>query len=261
MTRPFLSARWSNLCLISFLVPRDLLTPLLPRGLELDAPPGTPDGMGAVSLVAFDFLDTRVRGVRWPGHINFPEVNLRFYARLGAAGSDPERRGVVFIRELVPRRAIASIARLIYNEPYSCLAMRSVTRQTGETLSVEHEIRSPGGKGGRLSRIRLRAARRASIPPEDSLEHWFKEHQWGFGRDRRGEPLIYEVRHPVWSVHRVLDISLDVDWVGLYGEQWRVLSDAAPISTVLATGSAIEVHPKRNLKGRPAPATPRGSPA
>src|SRR5690606_795614 len=110
MPRPFLTARWSNLCIFSYHVPRALLTPRLPRGLELDVPPNTADDLAVFSLVAFTFLDTRARGVKRPRHVNFPEVNLRFYVQLPRTAPEPARRGVMFIREFVPRPLISFVA-------------------------------------------------------------------------------------------------------------------------------------------------------
>src|SRR3569623_1835388 len=105
---PFLSARWSNLCLFTYPVPAAMLEKRLPPGLELD----TREGQAFVSLVAFDFLDTRVLGVPWPGYRNFAELNLRFYVRrrrsaAEAAAQAPAERGVVFVREFVPQRLVA----------------------------------------------------------------------------------------------------------------------------------------------------------
>src|SRR5690606_10545237 len=100
----------------------------------------------------------------------------------------------------------------------------------------------------RPSIIRVTARRECSIPPADSLDHWFKEHQWGFGRSRDGEPLFYEVRHPHWAVHPVESLHLDFDWGSVYGPAWEALTDQKPLSVVLAQGSPIEVHPKRPLK-------------
>jgi uncharacterized protein YqjF (DUF2071 family) len=246
MAGPFLTARWSNLCLISYLVPRALLEPRLAPGLELDITPGTPDDMGAVSLVAFDFLDTRVRSVRWPRHVNFPEINLRFYVRLKGAGDDPSRRGVMFIREFVPRRLISIVARAIYNEPYAPARMTSVTTRTPDTISVEHRMILPGAG---TCRIQITAANPPTIPPKDSLEHWFKEHEWGFGRSRAGRLLTYQVHHPVWAIFGSPCLDLDFDWAGAYGNPWKFLAQARPFSVVLAEGSPVEVHPKRILKG------------
>src|SRR3989442_9486339 len=106
--RPFLTARWSKLAILTWEAPPALLEPHLPAGLELDRR----DGAAFASLVAFDFLDTRVLGIPWPGFTRFPEVNLRFYVRRG------ERRGVVFIREFVPQAIVAWLARALYHEPY-----------------------------------------------------------------------------------------------------------------------------------------------
>src|SRR3954447_13320947 len=115
----FLTAEWRHLCLITYAVEPQRLVRYLPPGLELD----TLNGEAFVSLVAFDFLNTRVLGIPWPGYRNFPEINLRFYVREG------ERRGVAFVREFVPKRLIAWLARGLYNEPYATAPMRSVVRE------------------------------------------------------------------------------------------------------------------------------------
>jgi uncharacterized protein YqjF (DUF2071 family) len=243
MSRPFLTARWSNLCLVSYLVPRALLQPRLAPGLELDAPPGISPGLAPVSLVAFDFLDTRVLGVRWPGHVNFHEINLRFYVRRTSDGG----RGVMFVREYVVSRLICLVASAVYNEPYAPAArMTCVTIRTPSAISVEHRmtVRSAG-----TCRLKVTAAAPPVVPPETSVEHWFKEHQWGFGRSRSGALLTYEVRHPHWAVYPETRLDLEFDWAGAYGPEWSLLHDARPVSVVLAEGSPVEVHPKRRLEG------------
>src|SRR5262249_34292929 len=106
--RPFLTANWINLFVVTYAVPPEILKPFLWPGLSLDLRGGD----AFVSLVVFDFSDTRVRGISWPGYRNFPELNLRFYVRQGT------ERGVVFIREIVGKRLVAWIARTLYNEPY-----------------------------------------------------------------------------------------------------------------------------------------------
>ena len=119
MRRPFLTARWTDLVILNYEVPPAVVLPLVPRGTELDIW----QGQALVSLVGFLFTDTRVRGLAIPGHRHFEEVNLRFYVRRRVA-SAPDRRAVVFVRELVPRYAIAAIARFLYNEPYLSIPMR-----------------------------------------------------------------------------------------------------------------------------------------
>lgn len=241
---PFLTARWTNLCIFTWPVPPRQLEPLLPPGLELD----TIDGDAFVSLVAFDFLDTRVFGVRWPGLTTFPEINLRFYVREPAAEGRPARRGVMFIREYVRSRVICLTARLFYNEPYRRADMASRVEDVygrnddgspRSLLRVEHEIRV----GSSRSRLGITGSVPALVPSEDTLEHFFKEHQWGYGRDPRGELLRYEVQHPVWAAHPVVDSSVDIDWPALYGPEWGSLRGVAPLSVMLAAGSEVLVFP------------------
>jgi hypothetical protein len=231
--RPFLTARWSNLILANYAVADDLLLPRLPPGLELDRY----QGRAFVSLVAFDFRDTRVLGVPWPGYRNFPEVNLRFYVRRG------EQRGVVFIRELVPPRLVALLARVLYNEPYTAMRMTSAVSETNASLTVEHRLLGRD----RAHTIRATGTKPTATPSPDGVEHFFKEHQWGFGRTRRGATLRYEVRHPVWAVCPIVDYGIDLDWAALYGPEWAALQDARPDSTVLAVGSPVAVYPKGRI--------------
>ena len=243
--KPFLTARWSNLLLVSYRVKREVLEPLVPAGCELDLFEGQP----AVSLVAFDFLDTRVKGVRWPGCVNFPEINLRYYVR--QKGRSELRRGVSFVQELVPKRMIAWSARLLYNEPYVACPMKSrvwPSTVAGELSSdgVERpgiEMRHEFRLGGASHTIGAIAEAESWMPEGDSPEHWFKEHQWGFGRTRRGRTLVYEVRHPFWEVHTVRHLSLQVDYAKVYGPAWAFLKDVQPISMVWAKGSEIGVYP------------------
>ena len=137
MPRSFLTAVWSDLVLITYAVEPTIVAACLPQGLE----PDTRDGMAYASLVAFDFRETRVLGTQWPGLTRFPEINLRVYARLASDG----RRGVVFVRELVPRRLIVWVARMIYNEPYAHASMRSCVDRVGDTLTIEHAWKRAGG--------------------------------------------------------------------------------------------------------------------
>lgn len=230
--RPFLTAHWENLAIVSYGVDDAPLLPHLPPGLELDRR----DGSAFVSLVAFDFRDTRVFGLRWPGCVTFPEVNLRFYLRDPATG----RRGVCFIRELVQPRPVVWIARWVYNEPYARARMSSVARTTGDSLRVEHRWSRDGVEHA----LDVESAASATRPPADSEAHWFKEHEWGFGRDRRGTPVVYRVEHPVWETHPVRSADVRVNFGALYGPDWAALTGRTPDSIVLAAGSAVRVFPR-----------------
>ncbi len=99
--------------MLNYAIAPELLAPYVPHGTELDLF----ESQALVSIVAFHFTRTRVLGLPVPGHQDFPEVNLRFYVRRTVGGE--ERRGAVFISELVPKRAVAWVARTFYQEAYS----------------------------------------------------------------------------------------------------------------------------------------------
>ncbi len=229
----FLTARWSNLALLTYAVPAQVLEPDLPPGCRLDER----EGRVFVSLVAFDFLDTRVLGVPWPGFRDFPEINLRFYVRRG------KDRGVCFIREFIPGRFPAWVARTLYNEPYLRAPMSSRTEENPAEITVRHTLRF----GGRENTLRVTGQKPPVHPSEGSVEHFFKEHQWGFGRTRGGRLVRYEVVHPAWDIHPVRSVDLDWDWARVYGPRWAFLENAPLYSSVLAVGSDVRVYPKRIL--------------
>ena len=228
MPKAFLTAEWRNLCLVSYAVPPSLLEPRLPKGWVLD----TQGDTAFLSLVAFDFLKTRVWGVSWPGYRDFPEINARFYVRDRSG-----RRAVVFIKELVPQRWVAYLARKLYNEPYEAAEMRSSATTNGGVLEVRHDWSYRGSS----HHLQVRAKEVPHLPDEESQEHFFKEHDLGVGTDRKGRVLTYSVEHPHWLVHEVLDTSWQIDWQQLYGEEFAFLTEAEPVSIVLAEGSAISV--------------------
>lgn len=257
MPRPFLTARWANLAIVSYAVPPAVLAPYMPVGpegdrLELDTrddlTPGGVRGPSAfVSLVAFEFQRCRVWGVSWPGHTDFAEVNLRFYVR--TAGS--RQRGVVFIREFVPQRLTAWAARKFYNEPYLAAPVWARVNQDASRVRAEYGLEWPPGQTQRLA---VSARKPLVRPGQGTVEHWFKEHSLGFGmlpargkRPARG--LAYEVIHPTWGVYPVQECEVMVDFAAVYGPDWGFLSAVRPVSVVLAAGSEVSVFPGRSSVG------------
>jgi uncharacterized protein YqjF (DUF2071 family) len=233
MANAFLTARWVNLCLCTFRVPPELLQPRLPPGLTLDLR----DGHAFVSLVAFDFQDTRVLGVSWPGYRHFAEVNLRFYVR------HDQERGVVFIREFVPQRLVAWMALALYNEPYRATPVAAHITESPDQITAEYRLTWKG----KTNVVSVTGKKPAQTVAETSDEHFFKEHHWGFGTTRGGRALRYHVEHPVWEVYPVLAHRLDFDWGEVYGPEWKILDGQTPFSVVLAVGSPIAVMPKGAL--------------
>ncbi len=214
--------------MINYEVPRSLLESRLPIGTELDLE----DGRCYVSLVGFMFLDTRVLGIPIPFHVNFEEVNLRFYVVRQTAGET--RRGVVFIKEIVPRSAIAAVACLLYDEPYVAAPMWNYRNDD----RVEY-----GWSTGRAANS-IKAGRGAKIgvPEDGSHAEFIIEHYWGYTRRKGSRTDEYKVEHPKWDLYETLNVEIDVDLSGEYGEEFAFLRRADPYSVLLARGSEIAVY-------------------
>lgn len=229
--RVFLSAGWHNLLLFNYSVPPKKLTPYLPQGTELDLR----NGSAHLSLVAFQFLRTRVLGVQWPGFTNFTEINLRFYVKHNG------ERGVCFVREYVPSRLVAAIARATYNEPYKSAAMQGIIDESHDGhISAEYHLRD----GQHKMRFYAKAEKKPFMPHAHSIEHHFKEHELGVGRDRRGRTLTYRVHHPHWDIYPVKEHDIQVHAEELYGKDFAFLNTQKPDSVVFAVGSDIKVFHK-----------------
>lgn len=238
--RPFLTAEWRSLAMLNYEIDPAVLRPLVPRGTELDAF----EGRTLVSVVGFLFLDTRVLGVPVPFHRDFEEVNLRFYVR--RRDTEGWRRAVVFVRELVPRRAIAWLARALYNEPYRALPMRHrVDLATGE---VTYEWRH----AGRWHRIEAETVGAPTLPAPGSEEEFVTEHYWGYTAQRDGGCKEYRVEHPPWPAWQVRRARLDCDIARLYGPPFAEALSARPRSAFVAEGSAVTVYAGRRLPSSPA---------
>ncbi|MDQ2665916.1 MAG: DUF2071 domain-containing protein [Gemmatimonadota bacterium] len=221
--------------MLNVAVEPSLLTPSVPRGTTLDRWQGTT----YVSLVGFLFDDTRVPGIPVPLHRTFQEVNLRFYVRRTL--HDKVRRGVTFVRELVPRVAIATTARLLYNEPYRSLPMRHAFGPSGAEgmpRAVEYAWRT------RKGRTSLRAEARGvrQQPEMDSHEAFITEHYWGYTRQRDGGTVEYQVTHPRWKVWSAEMAMITGDLEGVYGGELAAVLHGRPSSAFIADGSAVTVH-------------------
>jgi len=233
--RPFLTAEWRNLILLTYAVDPQLLVPYIPKGLELDIY----KGKAFVSFVAFEFLNTKVKGIPIPFHINFPEVNLRFYVRHKSKDGE-ERRGVVFIKELVPKYMIALVANKIYNEPYVAVPMKGKSTASGDQIIIDYEMNI----GGQKHSWEFIAKNKPFFPSDNSTEHFFKEHEWGFGTNHSGETMHYQVEHPKWKIYPLEErFKLKVDFGVIYGDQWSFLNLQIPYNIMVAEGSDIKVFP------------------
>ncbi len=221
----FLSARWVHLALVSFEIAPNILKPYIPVGTT----PDFYEGKTYVSLVAFLFEDTRAFGLI-PAlfHQDFEEINLRFYVTRKETGHT--KRGVVFIKEIVPKSFLAWLARTVYRENYV-------------TLPTSHHITQGSSYEYRWgdSRLRVNASGKQLEAPADSFERWITEHYWGYTRVSAEKTLEYEVKHPVWHLYEVTDHHLEVEGA-LYGSEFQPYVKGKPSSVILAQGSTVSVH-------------------
>jgi uncharacterized protein len=242
--RAFLTAEWRNLLMLNFAVEPQLLRPFVPAGTELDAW----QGQTFVSLVGFLFANTRLLGVPIPGHRTFEEVNLRFYVRREVAGE--ERRAVTFIRELVPKLAIAIVARLAYNEPYTALPMRhrfGPLAPSGVPAAVEYGWRLASG----WAELRGRPIGEGVTALTGTHEAFITEHYWGYTRQRDGATIEYQVAHPTWRVWGLESPEVRGDLSTLYGEPLSSILRGPLVSAFLADGSPVSVHLPTRLPPKP----------
>jgi uncharacterized protein len=238
MPSTFLTAEWRKLIMAQYVVKPKLLLPYLPQGVELDLfHPTTGEPRCYVSLVAFLFDKVRVKGVAIPLHTRFEEINLRCYVRR----REPDgsiKRGVVFIREFVPRRAIAWVAKRFYEEPYVAIPTRSEISSDNKTLTAKYGWKL-GGRWHTLSAA-------GYLPPQaiapGSEEEFLTEHYWGYTRRSDGSTSAYQVEHPRWQTYRLQSYEIAVDFESLYGPEFAFLSDRLVSSVLLAEGSAVTVR-------------------
>jgi uncharacterized protein len=232
----FLTAEWRDLVMLNYEVDPHVLARFVPRGLLLD----TYEGKTFISLVAFRFSRTRLFGhLSIPFHADFVEVNLRLYVRRDEGGE--LRRGVVFIAELVPKRAIAITARLVYGENYKCASMMHHIQATevNKTLEFEWKIR------GRRFRTAGQTRGTAHLPQCGTLEQFVTEHYWGYAKQRSGGCIEYRVSHAPWRVWMADNARFEGDATDLFGPELAAILHQAPNSAFAADGSPVTV-----LKGR-----------
>ena len=225
MPSSFLTAAWRDLVLFNWRVDPELLLPRVPVGTDLDPW----EGEHWVSLVGFRFLDLAVKGVPALGHRDFPEINLRFYVRREVEGE--VRRGVVFLREMTPRRIVEWVARSVYNEPYETLPMRSAV----SAARTEYELRQANEWQG------MAVEPNGEWREPQAMEEFFIEHYWGYNTQADGRTMEYEVTHPKWQTRSASLMRFDLVFKSLYGAEWAKALAGQPDSIVLADGSEVKV--------------------
>jgi len=237
MAALFLTAEWRKLAMANYPVEPDALRRFVPASTELDTWLGQP----YVSLVGFQFREVRIRGLRIPYHSRFPEVNLRFYVRYKDEGK--WKRGVVFIREIVPLPAVSLVANTLFRERYISLPMRYVEVTDGSSLRAAYHWRYKGRWNG-LAIV----ADSAAVPlAEGSKEEFITEHFWGYARTDSERTNEYQVAHPRWDVYPIREYQIDCDFRKLYGPEFADFTGRKPESVFLAEGSPVKVYSKTTI--------------
>lgn len=234
----FLTANWKNLIMVNYTVDPALLLQYLPNGTELDSF----NGNYYVSLVAFMFMQTKIKGISIPFYKNFEEVNLRFYVRFKE--NNEWKRGVVFIKEIVPKRIICLVANGLYGEHYTYGSMKNELVTNENTLDVKYEW----NYNNQWNFIQLFAEKKASPVIQNSKEEFITEHYWGYSKLNNNRTAEYNVLHPKWNIHKVHSYDLFCNTKALYGENFESTLKQKPASALLAEGSTISVSEKRILK-------------
>jgi hypothetical protein len=236
MRKIFLEAEWRKLIMANYAVDKKMLEKYLPHKTELDLWNNT----CYLSLVGFLFMNTSVKGIRIPFHSTFEEVNLRFYVRYNAGGT--WKRGVVFIKEIVPKAAITFVANTVYHEPYETMPMQHMWHTDDTNLTITYKW-----KKKRWHSMQVLAELHAQPIAENSEEEFITEHYWGYTKMSDTQTAEYGVEHPRWEVYPVKNYWINVDFATIYGPDFRFLQDVKPKSVFLAEGSKIKVRTGRKV--------------
>jgi len=235
----FLTAEWRKLAIANYAIDQNILLPYLPVGTELDLWNGT----CYVSLIGFLFKNTKLLGFSIPFHANFEEVNLRFYVTYKEGNT--VKRGVVFIKEIVPKFALSAVANTIYNENYETMPMTHSWMETDIERSVEYRWRCKN----QWQSFCVTANKGLSEISVGSEAEFITEHYWGYARYSATKTNEYEVRHPKWAQYKVKSFNIAVDFGLTYGERFEFLNKQEPVSVMLAEGSDISVEGKKVIHG------------
>lgn len=232
--KKFLKANWKNLIMINFEVSKDLLISYLPKGTEIDMW----NKKAYVSLVAFLFDKTKIAGFPAVGNQKFEELNIRFYVK--KVEGKKEKRGVAFIREIVPKPLVTGLANLCFSEHYKTLKMGHKTIYFDSTKKEIKNIEYTVEKNG-VHRVSARLTPELIDLSEGSFEEFIAEHYWGYSRVNDRKTIEYEVQHPKWQIYNGAKVSYQCDFKSLYGNKWGFLNTQVPVSMFVAKGSEVSV--------------------
>lgn len=84
------------------------------------------------------------------------------------------------------------VARIAYDENYSCYPMRDRVTRDGTGLGAEYAWRF----GGNWLALKAEAEGEPALPAENTIEQYISEYYWRYSRQRDGGTVEYQVMHP-----------------------------------------------------------------
>ena len=233
----FLTAEWRKLAIFNYEVSPQILEQYLPYKTELDLW----EGKCYVSIIGFVFLNTKVLGIKVPFHINFEELNLRFYVKY--FDGKEWKRGASFIKEIVPKKLITLIANTMYSEKYVTSPMQQLIAVNNEGLEVEYQWQYKN----EWQSVNIVATNECSSFEKNSIEEFITEHYWGYTKVTDTKTYEYGVTHPQWQMYPVKSYETIIDF-SQYGNEFSFLNNVKPNSVILAEGSLITIEGKKTIQ-------------
>jgi uncharacterized protein YqjF (DUF2071 family) len=236
MKKTFLTAEWRKLAMANYIIDPEILKKYVPPNTELDFYKGN----CYVSLIGFMFMNTKVKGFKIPFHVNFEEVNLRFYVRYKEGNE--WRRGAVFISEVVSKPMISLVANVLFHEHYETLKTKHSWNSENDSLFVSYQW-----KKKKWYKFAVEAALIPQAFLAGSEEEFITEHYWGYTTAGKHKTSEYGVEHPSWSIYKVKSHQIDVDFTDMYGADFAFLNEQKPASVFLTEGSEVCIKEGRTI--------------
>lgn len=231
----FLKAKWENIIMVNYEIDPKIVQPYLPNGVLLDLY----NGKAYVSLVGFNFKKTKLFNLPIPWFGSFEEINLRFYV-VRKEGNE-YKRGVVFINETIPYKIVAWMANKLYNEHYTVVKTKHELKTKLTTKSVNFEWI----KNKKWNSIYVESESNSTATKEGSLENFIFEHYYGYTKINQFDTEEYQLNHPSWETHNVVDYEIKCDFKAMYGDSFSILNETTPTAVFIAKGSDVEIFWKR----------------
>ena len=232
----FLKANWENIIMVNYEIDQEILTPFLPKGVDLDLY----NGKAYVSLVGFMFKKTKLFNVPIPKLGTFEEINLRFYVTR-TDENNKIKRGVVFINETIPYKIVAWMANKLYKEHYTVVPTKHNIIKDDEYQKIKFEWLLDN----KWNSIYVENGLSSQKMKQDSFEKFIYEHYYGFTKTGDHKTEEYSLHHPSWKIHQVINYQIDCNFKAMYGNSFSVLNDTKPTSVFIAEGSSVAIEWKR----------------